>query len=383
MNRFRLSAIALLLALGFSGAAPLVAKPVASRPVAPQPAASKPIEIHAVVVTAFEIGADTGDTAGEFQAWASTIPTKIAFPAGDRPLRYDPARGLLILSTGIGTNRAASAVMALGTDPRFDLTHAYWLIAAIAGVNPHTASVGSAAWIGDIVDTDYGYAIDPREIPKDWETGMYPRDRARPYQGPRGEAIYNLFPVNKGLRDWAYRLTSGMTLADGPILKRLRAGYGAYPAALCPPFILRGDEATGQTFWHGTLLNEHVVKWIAYWTQRPDSFVMTGMEDSGVAFALATLGRMGRADADRLMVLRTGSNYTVQPAGKDAAQSLEAEAMELSALQPSLDAAFQLGSRVVNELTGHWPRYRASIPTASAPAPTPALAPSGGCAPAK
>jgi purine nucleoside permease len=88
---------------------------------------------------------------------------------------------------------------------------------------------------------------------------------------------------------------------------------------------------------------------------------------------------MGKADAARLLVLRTGSNYSVQPEGKDAAQSLEAEAMSLSALQPSLDAAFQVGSRVVNELTGNWPRYRATIPTAPAMAPVPAK----GCAPAR
>ncbi|MET0240395.1 MAG: purine nucleoside permease, partial [Sphingobium sp.] len=103
-----------------------------------------PIEIRTVVVTAFEIGEDTGDMAGELQAWASVMPVKLPFPAGDRDLRYDPARKALVLNTGIGTNRAATAVMALGTDPRFDLRHAYWLIAAIAGVNPHTASVGSA-----------------------------------------------------------------------------------------------------------------------------------------------------------------------------------------------------------------------------------------------
>ncbi len=88
---------------------------------------------------------------------------------------------------------------------------------------------------------------------------------------------------------------------------------------------------------------------------------------------------MGKADADRLMVLRTGSNYSVQPEGKDAAQSLEAEAMELSALQPSLDAAFQVGSRVIDEITGHWPRYRATIPTSPTPTPnTPK-----GCKPAQ
>jgi len=340
----------------------VVAAPSAHARQAGSPA---PIEIRAVVITAFEIGADTGDVAGELQAWATAIPATLPFPAGERPLRYDAARGVLVVNTGIGTNRAAVAVMALGTDPRFDFSRAYWLVAAIAGVNPNTASVGSAAWIGDIVDTDYGYAIDPREAPADWETGFFPRDRSRPYEGPRGETIYNLFPLNKPLRDWALALTVDTPLPDSPVLGRLRAGYPRYRAAQCPPMVLAGDEATGQTFWHGRMLNAHSEKWVEYWTGRRGSFVMTAMEDSGVAHALDVLGRLGRADPQRLMVLRTGSNYAVQPEGRSAAESLSAEAMELSALQPSVDAAYRVGARVVEEIAGHWDRYRTAIPSAA------------------
>lgn len=347
--------------------------------LAPVPAgarAPRPIEIRAVVITAFEIGEDTGDTPGELQRWASTIPATLPFPAGDRALRYDPVRRLLVVSTGIGTNRAAVSIMALGTDPRFDLTHAYWLVAAIAGIDPRVGAVGSAGWMGDLVDTDHGYEIDAREVPAGWTTGIFPHDRAAPYQAPRGDTRYNLFPLNKGLRDWAYALTRDMPLPDGPILARMRSGYPGYPAAQCLPMVMTGDEATGQGFWHGVLLNEHVGKWVGYWTGRPGTFVMTGMEDTGVAHALTALGKLGKADPQRLMVLRTASNFTVQPQGKDAAQSLSAEAMELSALQPSVDAAFLLGSRVVDEIAGNWTKYRAAVP-AGPPAPpvTPASCP--------
>lgn len=340
---------------------------------ATQPA-SAPIPIRMVVVTAFEIGADTGDKAGELQAWAQEFPTTLPFPGGDRPLRYDAARGLLVVNTGMGTNRASSAIMALGTDPRFDFSRAYWLVTAIAGVNPNTASIGSAAWIGDIVDTDFGYAIDPREIPADWATGIFPLDRKRPYEGPRGDAQYNLFPLNKGLRDWAFRLTADTRLADPPVLGQIRAGYTAYPMAQCPPRVMTGDQATGQSFWHGKLFNDHVEKWVAYWTGRQASFVMTAMEDSGTALALDRLHKMGKADAARLMVLRTGANYSTPAEGKTAAESLAAESSELSALQPSLDAAHTIGKRVVMEITGNWPRYRDTVPSAT---PAPALARAG------
>ncbi|MEH3107253.1 MAG: purine nucleoside permease [Sphingomonas fennica] len=332
---------------------------------APAAAAPEPIPVRIVIVTAFEIGEDSGDRAGEYQAWVPGAPEILAFPAGHRHLRYDPKRQLLLLSTGVGTNRAAASVTALGFDPRFDLSRAYWLVAAIAGVDPKAAPVGSAAWIGDVVDTDYGYAVDPREAPKGWPTGMFARGTGRPYGEPRpADTSYNLFPLNKPLRDWAYRLTARVPLPDSPVLARIRAGYTAYPAAQGGPRILKGAEASGQTFWHGRMLNEHVGRWTRYWGA-DEPFVMTAMEDSGVLGALAGLQRAGKADAARAMVLRTGSNHSVQPAGQDAAGSLVAESDGLSALQPALDAAFRLGTVVADEITGHWDRYRDEIPGAT------------------
>jgi len=362
----RLAAFGLLAGVACAG---IVAVPESLAATPTAPASSQivqPLEVRVVIVTAFEIGADTGDRAGEYQAWAQVMPDTLPFPAGYRQLRYDAKRKVLLLSTGIGTNRAAASTMALGMDPRFDLSKAYWMVAAIAGVNPEKASVGSAAWIGDVVDTDYGYAVDPREAPAGWTTGMFARDQKSPYAKPRGDSQYNYFPLNKGLRDWAFTLTQAVPIADRPVLQAIRAEYPDYPAAQKPPAVIKGTEATGQTFWHGKLLNDHVVKWVDYWTNGGEPFVMTAMEDSGVASALNMLGRIGKADPQRLLVLRTGSNYSVQPKGTGAAESLIAEAGGLSALQASLDTAFQIGSPVVEELSGHWDRYRNSIPGTSA-----------------
>lgn len=338
---------------------------------APAHARTAPLPVRVVVVTAFEIGRDSGDPAGEFQAWAATTPQVIPFPAGFRHLRYDPKKQILLLSTGVGTNRAAASTMALGMDPRFDLTRAYWLVAAIAGVNPDHASVGSAAWIGAVVDSDYGYAVDPREAPAGWSTGMFARGRKAPYEAPRpDDTSYNLFPVNTGLRDWAYALTRNVALADTPVLASLRKGFERFPAATKPPMVMKGTEITGQTFWHGALLNTHFERWSDYWTNGGEPFVMAAMEDSGVAGALYMLGRIGRADPQRLMILRTGSNYSVQPAGVGAAESLIGESTGLSALQPSLDAAFRVGGKVVDTIVADWTRYRDAVPGGADPAVT-------------
>jgi len=324
--------------------------------------AAAPIPIKVVVVTAFEIGADTGDKAGEFQAWAEAYPDSLPFPAGDRPLRYDPKNGVLVLSTGMGTPRAALSTMTLGMDPRFDLSKAYWMIAAIAGVNPNEASIGSAAWIGNLVDTDFGYEIDSREIPADWATGRIPWERSKPYQAPPSDKSSNLFVLDHGLRDWAYGVTKGITLPDNDTLKTIRARYTAHPRAMAAPIVMTGDEATGQTFWHGKLLNDYAEQWTRYWVGDQGRFVMTGMEDTGVARALGTLGKLGKADPARLLVLRTGANYSMQAAGVTAPESLASENSELSALQTSLDVAYLVGRRLVDELTKGWAKYESTMP---------------------
>src|SRR6202040_557754 len=94
-------------------------------------------------------------------------------PAGYRHVRLNKD-GVLGMLTGVGTAKAASSVMALGLDPRFDLSKAYWLGAGIGGGGPADVSLGSAVWADHVIDGDLAYEIDAREIPADWPTGMVP-----------------------------------------------------------------------------------------------------------------------------------------------------------------------------------------------------------------
>ena len=130
-------------------------------------AAPAPLEIRVVVVTTFEVGNDSGDEAGEFQNWVEHYPLSevLPFPQGYHPLRYNANDHVLGIVTGVGKSQAAASIMALGLDPRFDLSKAYWILAGIGGIDPNRASVGSAVWASSIVDGDLAYEIDAREIP--------------------------------------------------------------------------------------------------------------------------------------------------------------------------------------------------------------------------
>jgi purine nucleoside permease len=326
----------------------------------------KPISIKVVVVTMFEVGEDTGDRPGEFQTWVEQLPLpeKIRFPQGHRDLRYNRDKGVLGIVTGIGTGRAAASIMALGMDPRFDLSKAYWLVAGIAGVNPNEASIGSAAWAEWVVDGDLGFEVDAREIPAGWPTGFIPLGKAQPYEEPAtdiGGAVYHLDP---GLVTWAYGLTRNVKLEDTEVMRNARALYVGYSAAQTPPAVLCGDDVCGSTRHSGNLFNKHLSAWTAYWTAGKGRFVMTAMEDTGIAQSLTLLANAGRADIRRLMVLRTGSNYQMPYPGRSAAEHIAAlKRGEYPALMPAFAAAYRVGSLVVEEIAAHWDKYADTIPS--------------------
>ena len=88
--------------------------------------------------------------------------------------------------------------------------------------------------------------------------------------------------------------------------------------------------------------------------------------DTGSFQSLVYLDPTGRVDKDRVMVLRTASNYTMQPPGMTAADSLLGErgGEGYSGLAASVEAAYAVGSKVVDEIVGHWDRYRDEVPAA-------------------
>ncbi len=328
----------------------------------PASEAPKPIPIKVVVVSMFENGEPTGDKPGEFQFWIERqkLDQTLDFPMGEYALRMNDA-GLLAICTGGGITNAATSIMALGVDPRFDLSHAYWLITGIGGGDPQDVSLGTAAWAKHVVDGDLLYEIDAREIPKDWAYGLIPLGAKKPNDKSEGWTVDTIsFPLNPALADWAYALTKDHPIADSAGITAFRQQFAGYPNALKPPFVTIGDTMSSSTYFHG----EMMTKWANDWMQLqggPDAnFMVSAMEDSGSLTALRRLSRSGKVDLDRIMVLRTVSNFSMQPPGKDAAWSTTAEYPEDG--RPALEAAYQIGNIVVQKLIGNWPEYRDQPP---------------------
>jgi purine nucleoside permease len=325
-----------------------------------------PIRVKVVVVTMFERGEDTGDTPGEFQLWVERehLDEILPMPAGYRHIRLNKD-GVLGLVTGVGTAKAAASVMAVGLDPRFDLSKAYWIVAGIGGGDPADVSLGSAVWADHVVDGDLSFEIDARQIPADWPTGYLPLRKGAPYEPPATNLYGEVYTLNPTLVGWAFRLTQDVALADSEALRKARARFPGFPNALKPPFVTRGDTLSASTFWHGSKMEDWANAWTSYYTGGKGNYMVAAMEDSGTLQALTFLSQAGRIDLQRILVLRTVSNYDREPPGMSAADSLkEMVSGNYSAYLPALESAQIVGDKVVRDIVEHWPERESSIPHA-------------------
>ena len=311
----------------------------------------------------FEQGADTGDAPGELQYWVERDHLDKIYPlaAGYHAVRMN-GEGEMAVLTGQGTAHAAATIMAVGLDPRFDFSHAYWIVAGIAGGCPDRVSLGSALWARWIVDADLGYEIDAREIPPDWTTGYLPLGKAQPFQQPADPHPGQMYALNAALAQWAFNLTRNTPLADSDQLKQIRSEFDG-AASQRPPFVGMGDEISSSTYWHGKLLDAWATEWMRYFTGGKGEFATTAMEDTGTLQSLEFLANAGRVDLKRVLVLRTVSNFDRQPRGLTAPESLARQRIgKYAAYLPSLEAAYRVGHVVVSEFLTHWPQYEATVP---------------------
>jgi len=321
------------------------------------------IQIKFVVVSMFEIGEDEGDAPGEFQLWKErlTLTTRFPFHA-HHDLYLNETTGVLGMVTGIGTAKSAASIMALGMDPRFDLSKAYWLVAGIAGIAPEDASIGSAVWAEYLIDGDLAHEIDAREKPEDWETGYFARHTKKPYDPNKPEPTGEMWQLHLGFVDWAYELTKDLSLPDFESLTETRDLYIKHPNAQKKPFVLKGDQLAAMTFWHGEIMNEWANKWVNYWTDGKGEFVTSAMEDTGTYQSLLYLDKIKKVDVERLLVLRAGSNYTMPSPDKTAAENLLSENEGYVGLLASLESAFIVGNTVIVEILNNWDKYENEIP---------------------
>ncbi len=365
------------------------------------PALAAPIAPKVVIIAYFETsglpgqevvgpavwGEPTGgsDRPGELRAWVERLHlTRVVKVRGAFNPAYLSADGsILAMKVGPNSLHPAVNIMALGLDPQFDLSKSYWLFNGIAGISPSAGTIGDAIWTDFVVNGDAAHEIDAREIPPDWTTGYFPAGKQRPYQTPRvaaggkedvrtwakdrfnRNAAGNVVVLNRSLAAWALGLTQAIKPPDDQRMAGVRASYTGFPVALAAPRVHMGATLSAETFWYGALLDRWARDWVPYMSDGQAAYVTTETNDSGSMVALSALATAGRADPDRLLLLRSASNFDMPPPGVSAAAGLADEGPgSYAAYLPSLDGAYQVGSVVVRAIVDGWSRFGAAPPSA-------------------
>ncbi|MCU1324559.1 MAG: hypothetical protein JWM43_4208 [Acidobacteriaceae bacterium] len=339
--------------------------------VVPAFAQPTPETLHprVVIVAYFEVGEDTGDRPGEMQFWVERdhLDRVIQVPGMTHVVRANAAGTEIAIAVGPGNIKPGINIMALGSDPRFDLRESHWLINGIAGISPADGTVGAAVWTDFVINGDLAKQIDPREIPSSWSDGFLSLDAVSPTD-PKGGANWeddvrrwtgdqahanrrgNVIRMNIAQTKWAYELTRDTPLPEDPAMKTLRLRYKGQPGAASGPKVQMGANIATEIFWHGAKMDAWAHRWVTFETDGVAHLASTAMNDTGTMLALDALTRQGKADWNNALLLRTASNFDMPPTGTSPAANLASEKHgAYTAYLPALEAAYTVGHRVVAE----------------------------------
>ena len=321
---------------------------------------SRRTPVKVVTVVAFQdLAALDQPDSGEAYWWYTEggLSTRFDNPGGYAPLFGNPSGDHLLLITGPGKSNSGTSVMALGMNPRFDLTQAYWVQAGIGGANPDVSTIGSAVWEHWIVDGEISAQIDPRQLEQRYfafEVGC----TVPPFCAQAFSTGTELFELDEALRDRAVEISSAVTLDDPPSVAALRAPY-PQPAARAAASVQKGDLFTGDTFAYGSLLSGQMRWWVDSATAGRGTYAVGANEEAGIATALTRLQQAGLADFHRYAVVRSPSNFDQEYPGQTALAGLE---LASGGGQPEGETvafrnAYLAASSLTSAILADWPHW--------------------------
>lgn len=279
----------------------------------------------------------------------------------DYPAVHCNRQEVCVLTTGMGHTNAAASTMALVLSSRFDLTHTYFLIAGIAGINPEVGTLGSVGWARYLVDFGIQWEIDAREIPADWPSGYLGINTKSPSEKPPLDYRTEVFQLNEALLQKAYALSHNAVLTDGPEAQAARARYPTAPANQ-PPSVLMCDTLAGDTWFSGTALGERATAWTKLLTDDKGVYCTTQQEDNATYEALKRGAADKRVDLDRVAVLRGGSDFDRPSPGQSSADNLLNYA-DQGGFVITLQNLYTTGNLLVQDIVTRWPAWRKGVPT--------------------
>jgi purine nucleoside permease len=273
---------------------------------------------------------------------------------------------------GEGHANVATSTMALILSDKFDLSHTYFLIAGIAGIDPNQGTTGSAAWARYLIDYGISWEIDAREIPGTvadpttpaWPYGylaIFPTDTTvQPWNSlPSIPTPYHseMYQLNEALLQKILSLTStvNLTVNDNPTAQAYRGHY-AEAKAKAPPSVIQCDTMAGDTWYHGINLGERAAAWTTLWTGGKGTYCTTQQEDNATYMALTRGAITGLVDLNRVAVLRTASNFDRPYPGECGPEGSS------GGFVPAINNLWAASAPFIKDVVAHWNKWKQGVP---------------------
>ncbi|KAI5362321.1 Putative purine nucleoside permease [Septoria linicola] len=260
-------------------------------------------------------------------------------------------------TVGEGEINAAASATALWLSTAFDLTSTYFLIAGIGGVSPHIATTGSINLARYAVQFDLQYEFDRSQVPSNWTSGYVPQDAKLPdapaiasnYPG----SIYGteVFELNNNLKLRAVELARRATLNDTQAAQIYRSKYG-YSPAQDPPTVVECDSGTSNTYWSGSVLGEAFSAYTKLLTNGSGEYCNSQQEDNATLEALLRGHLAGKLDFERIILLRTASDFDRAPPGETETEHLLEAEQEGFGI--AIENIYRAGIEIVKDVVEQW-----------------------------
>lgn len=223
------------------------------------------------------------------------------------------------LTTGEGEINAASTITALGLSPLFDLSHTYFLISGIAGGEPEYTTMGSVTFAKYAVQVALEYQVSYQEFiatNPNWTSGYWAYGTDDPWTYPGNVYGTEVFEVNENLRDRAVELAMTAELQNGTELNESNRKLYNETAARSLPTIVKCDALTSDNYFTGNVLSDYFSFYASLMTNGSATYCSTAQEDNASLEAFTRLHKHGLADYNRVMVMRSISDFSRPPPSK-------------------------------------------------------------------
>lgn len=258
-------------------------------------------------------------------------------------------------TTGEGEINAAASVTALALNPLFDLTKTYFLIAGIAGGEPDYTTLGGVTFAKYAVQVGLEYQLayeDYHQTYPNWTSGYVPYGAKSPLQYPGNVYGTEVFEVNENLRDRAVALASNATLNNGNKLNKKFKELYNQTAARGDAKVVKCDVLTSDNYFSGNVLNDYFGNLTKVLTNDSATYCSSAQEDNATLEVLTRLDKAGLLDYERVMVMRTISDFTRPPPSMSAYEYFFNRTD--GGIQASLDNLVIAGTPILRDILNNW-----------------------------